>query len=120
MNDSLENLLGKATSEERALLVSYAHYNGLSAAQDERLAILMEECSEVIKAAAKIQRHGYDSVNPDDEEAGDNRHRLATEIGHLQSIVNRMARQLDYSVYESRSARDAKSNESGKWLRHQA
>jgi NTP pyrophosphatase (non-canonical NTP hydrolase) len=34
----------------------------LSKAQIERLAFLMEECGELVKAAAKILRHGYVSV----------------------------------------------------------
>ena len=34
------------------------HFNGLTPAEDERLAMLAEECAEVIKIVSKIQRHG--------------------------------------------------------------
>ena len=36
-----------------------SHFNKLTPAQAERLAILIEECGEVIQAATKILRHGY-------------------------------------------------------------
>ena len=42
------------------------HFNRLSPAEDERLTVLAEECSEVIQAICKIQRHGYESFNPDE------------------------------------------------------
>lgn len=35
--------------------------NKLTSAQEERLDYLIEEASEVIKAASKIKRHGYES-----------------------------------------------------------
>jgi NTP pyrophosphatase (non-canonical NTP hydrolase) len=40
------------------------HFNKLTPAQAERLAVLIEECGEVIQAAGKILRHGYDSRSP--------------------------------------------------------
>ena len=42
------------------------HFNKLTPAEDERLAMLAEECAEVIQIVSKIQRHGYDSWHPDD------------------------------------------------------
>jgi NTP pyrophosphatase (non-canonical NTP hydrolase) len=41
-----------------------AHFNQLTPAEDERLALLAEECAEVIQAVTKIQRHGYASCHP--------------------------------------------------------
>lgn len=40
------------------------HYNELTPAQAERLAILAEECAEVIQIIGKILRHGLDSFHP--------------------------------------------------------
>lgn len=40
------------------------HFNKLTAAQDEALALLAEECAEVIHAVTKIQRHGFHSTHP--------------------------------------------------------
>lgn len=41
-----------------------AHFNQLTPAQAERLAILAEECSEVIQIIGKILRHGLYSAHP--------------------------------------------------------
>lgn len=54
------------------------HFNQLTPAQAERLAILMEECGEVIQIAGKILRHGYDSHHPVTQEG--NRAALLREI----------------------------------------
>lgn len=40
------------------------HFNRLTPAQAERLAILSEECAEVIQIIGKILRHGMDSYHP--------------------------------------------------------
>lgn len=40
------------------------HFNKLTPAQAERLAMLAEECGEVIQVIGKILRHGYDSHQP--------------------------------------------------------
>jgi hypothetical protein len=37
----------------------------LSPAEQERLHILIEECGELIQAATKALRHGWDSTHPD-------------------------------------------------------
>ena len=42
------------------------HFNGLTPAEAERLAMLAEEAAEVIQAVGKILRHGYASYHPDD------------------------------------------------------
>lgn len=53
----------------------------LTYAQAERLAVLIEDCGEIVTAATKIMRHGYESTNPDDPGAGTNRHQLEQELG---------------------------------------
>jgi len=59
------------------------HFNGLSEEEQERLSILMEECGEVIQAIGKIQRHGYESYNPNDPLKRTNRELLAIEMGDV-------------------------------------
>lgn len=61
------------------------HFNNLTPAEAERLALLAEECGEVIKAVMKILRHGYESVNPDAQPAlSNNRGDLMDELGHVR------------------------------------
>lgn len=66
------------------------HFNKLTPGEDERLAWLIEECSEVIKAATKILRHGYESYNPDDPNHPGNRKELEIELIDLFSSVGLM------------------------------
>lgn len=41
--------------------MSGVFHNGLTPAEEEMLTLMIEECSEVIKACTKIKRHGKDS-----------------------------------------------------------
>jgi hypothetical protein len=52
--------------------------------RDDLLILLIEECSEVIKAATKCQRFGYDV----DHGIGLNSRVLSQECGDLQAIMN--------------------------------
>lgn len=54
----------------------------------EALAILSEECGEVVQAVGKIQRFGLDSAHPITKET--NRAELEKELGHIMSAVNRL------------------------------
>lgn len=71
------------------------HYNGLTPAQDERLAKLAEECAEVIKAICKIQRHGYMSRDPTKEGALTNRRDLEVEIADVANAVKALVHRGD-------------------------
>ena len=44
------------------------HFNKLTEAELEAIAILQEECGEVVQICGKILRHGKYSYNPFDEE----------------------------------------------------
>jgi NTP pyrophosphatase (non-canonical NTP hydrolase) len=61
------------------------HFNQLSPAEAERLAFLIEECGEVIQAASKVLRHGYESFDPTIpiHERLTNRGALARELGDV-------------------------------------
>ena len=67
------------------------HFNQLTPAQAERLAMLAEECGEVIQSVGKILRHGYESGHPENPKVT-NRRLLEKEISdilgvHLAMIV---------------------------------
>lgn len=56
------------------------HFNGLTPAEAERLAMLAEEAAEVNQIAMKILRHGYESFHPDDPQRVTNRRLLEKEL----------------------------------------
>lgn len=71
------------------------HFNKLSPAEAEALALLAEECAEVIQVVGKILRHGLASAHPNggpsnsellDMELGDVR--AAADILILIGVVN--------------------------------
>lgn len=80
--------------------------SGLTAAQEERLYLLIEECSEVIKCATKILRFGYDSINPYAPHEGTNLNQLQLEMGDIQAVQRLMFANadFDYNAVVSRSA----------------
>jgi hypothetical protein len=65
------------------------HFNGLTPAQAERLAMLAEECGEVIQIIGKILRHGYDSYHPDRPHIT-NRELLQRELTDLAAVENQI------------------------------
>ena len=76
------------------------HFNELTASEDELLACLFEEASEISQEACKIvqivgkvMRHGYESVHPFQPVLGTNRNPLESEIGDFLTIVLRMGRE---------------------------
>lgn len=74
------------------------HFNKLTEAEQERLVLLMEECSEVIQACSKILRHGYESMNYLLPGAATNRADLEREIGDMLSCVRRLELKNDIEV----------------------
>jgi NTP pyrophosphatase (non-canonical NTP hydrolase) len=92
-------------------------FNKLSDAESERLALLIEECGEVIQAATKVLRHGWAS-RYDNGEA--NREALEREIGDVQAILFLMAERIDYRRGAAAQAEAAKlvKLKAGKYLHH--
>ena len=68
------------------------HFNKLKPDELERLALLMEDCSEVIHIIGKIIRHGYESTDPTKDDNATNRYLLQEEIGQLLWAVDEMIR----------------------------
>lgn len=68
-------------------------FNNLTPAQHERLAMLFEECAEVIQIIGKIMRHGYNSYHPDDKTHSTNRCLLAKELRDVHGVLKAMQRE---------------------------
>jgi uncharacterized membrane protein YccC len=94
------------------------HFNQLSEAEAERLAILAEECGEVIQAVGKVLRHGYESNNKG-QLPETNRQALEREIGDLLHNLARMevAGDLSHDRIEARAL--SKAAHVGPYLHHQ-
>lgn len=67
-----------------------AAFARLTEAERERLEMLAEEASEVVKAVTKILRHGYESHNPHRPHDGTNRLQLEHELNDVAAIIGRM------------------------------
>ena len=80
------------TPEERRAAMAYfrcgwlkaQHFNQLTPAEHERIAILVEELGEAQQAIGKILRHGYDSYHPNRPDRT-NRDDLEKELGHIRN-----------------------------------
>lgn len=59
----------------------------LTKAQEERLEMIIEECSETIKEATKILRHGYDSYHPSDIHRVPNRENFRHELSDIAAVL---------------------------------
>ena len=70
--------------------------NHLTPAEVERLAVIIEECGEVIQAATKVLRHGYEFHHP--ETGVPNRAALRREIIDLLAVLSIASRFGDHQI----------------------
>ena len=96
------------------------HFNRLTPAEDERLALLVEELGEAIQAAGKVLRHGYSSVNPDAPDIGPtNRLSLERELGDVLCAIRFLCDSGDISAAETINAlSDHKMRRVQRYLHH--
>lgn len=94
-----------------------SNFNQLSPAEVERLALLAEECGEVVQAISKVLRHGYESTHPDGGPT--NRRLLETEIGHVEHAIFRMHEAGDIDPLAVLDSVDEKAKKIGRYLHHQ-
>lgn len=72
--------------------------NELADAELERLALLAEECGEVVQIIGKIIRHGYKSCHPDNKtHSFPNRYLLEKELGDVVCAIEMLWRAGDVS-----------------------
>ena len=95
------------------------HHNKLTPAEAERLAILAEECGEVIQMVGKILRHGLDNFNPFYERRVTNRELLSQEVGDVYAIVRVMMRTGDLDEVKVFHSDQSKIDRMWPWLNHQ-
>ena len=93
--------------------------NGLLESEAERLAILAEECGEVIQVIGKILRHGYSSHNPNDTQRVSNRGLLAKELGDLDWIISLMQDEADFPEGVRLQRKHLKAESAKPYLHHQ-
>ena len=94
------------------------HFNQLTPAQAEALALLAEECGEVVQSVCKALRHGLYSFSPDDERETTNRTLIANEIVDLFAAVDILVRLRIVSLAEIEVARRAKHARVARYLHH--
>lgn len=94
------------------------HFNALSPAEAERLALLAEECAEVIQVVGKILRHGYESRHP--MGGATNRSLLQKELGDVLGAINILEDSHDIDGDAVQQATTDKLRNVVQWMHHQA
>lgn len=94
------------------------HFNQLSPAEAERLALLLEELGEAQQAIGKILRHGYPSTSPFDATQTSNRDNLEKELGDVMAAVSIMTTAGDLTMENIETCAERKINKVGQWLHH--
>lgn len=95
------------------------HFNRLTPAEAERLALLAEECGEVIQIVGKILRHGYESKHPNNLSGPTNRQMLEKEAGDVQAAVELMRSEADVSSSAIEDHAITKLESVEQWMHHQ-
>jgi hypothetical protein len=94
------------------------HFNGLSPAEAERLALFAEEMGEAIQVIGKVLRHGYESCHPKDVLRITNKGLLEKEVGHIQAALTLMDINGDLSSSHIEQSRGDKLGKVRQYLHH--
>ena len=92
------------------------HFNGLTPAEAERLALLAEEMGEAIQAIGKVLRHGYESRHP--EGGPTNREALEHECGDVRHAMIRLCDAGDLDKQRIHDCADMKAKTVSRYLHH--
>ena len=93
-------------------------FNELEPHELERLALLSEECGEVVAIIGKILRHGYPSCHPDNLNGPDNREMLIQEIGDVFAVVSLMIAEVDFTYRDIDIAKEIKLEKLNQYLHY--
>ena len=100
------------------------HFNQLTPAQAERLALLSEELGEAQQAIGKILRHGYESFDPtwsgDQRTNPTNRMNLTREVGDVTAAMAMLGDAGDISPVAVCEYAIEKAKKVGRYLHHAA
>ena len=94
-----------------------AHFNELTPAEAERLALLLEEMGEAQQAIGKVLRHGYLSTHPDG--GPNNRQTLERELGDVRYAMIALCDAGDMNKQRIHDRADAKAELVQRYLHHQ-
>lgn len=94
------------------------HFNKLSPAEAERLALLVEELGEAQQAVGKILRHGYESFNPCAPDHKGNRQDLMKELADVRAVIQMMILRGDVSEPILKLLENDKLETVSHWLHH--
>ena len=94
------------------------HFNKLSPAEAERLALLVEEMGEAQQAVGKILRHGYERRNPCAPDHDGNRADLTKELAHVTAAIRLLILRGDISERTMRLLENDKLETVSRWLHH--
>lgn len=92
-------------------------FNQLTSGEIERLALLAEECGEVLQIIGKVLRHGYESYHPDDTRLT-NRDLLTKELGDLSMAMDLMAARGDVDGAKVAQRQQEKYDRVRQYLHH--
>lgn len=95
------------------------HFNQLTPAEAERLALLAEEMGEAIQIIGKILRHGYESHNPNDALRTTNRSLLEKELGDVRFAMIFLCDSGDLNKKNIHDFAKLKNLKVGQYLHHQ-
>ena len=90
----------------------------MTEAERERLAMLAEECAEVIQMVGKILRHGYDSYHPNDPHET-NRFRLQEELLDISAVLGKMNDRGDITFQATEKEVNERWKRKLRWTHHQ-
>jgi hypothetical protein len=104
---------------ERDRAAVYGELPGLTPGEIERLAVLSEECGEVVRAIGKIMRYGWESSSPFVAGGRSNRMALERELGSMRAVVNLMLDNQDVRLNAVQSWQRTKKTALENWTLYQ-
>ena len=93
------------------------HFNKLTPAEAERLALLAEECGELVQAIGKVLRHGYENHHPDGGPT--NRQAVERECGDVYHAIFKLVAALDITGHGLAESAGHKARNVSRYMHHQ-
>ena len=93
------------------------HFNKLTPAEAERLALLAEECGELVQAIGKVLRHGYENHHPDGGPT--NRQAVERECGDVYHAIFKLVEASDITRNGLAESAGNKARNVSRYMHHQ-